>query len=58
MNSWVCGPAFTQGGWRVYIKDSDFVAPGPSSTWVLLDEREDTINDGYFAVRMEGSNKI
>lgn len=54
MNSWVCGPAFTQGGWRVYIKDSDFVDPGPSSTWVLLDEREDTINDGYFAVRMEG----
>jgi len=32
---WVGGPAFTQGGWRVYIKDNDFVASGPSSTWVF-----------------------
>jgi prepilin-type processing-associated H-X9-DG protein len=24
----------------------------PSGTWVLLEEREDSINDGYFAVRM------
>ena len=28
--------------------------PGPSSTFVLLDEREDSINDGYFVVDMNG----
>jgi prepilin-type processing-associated H-X9-DG protein len=30
------------------------VDPGPSSTWVFLDEREDSINDGYFVVDMAG----
>jgi len=28
--------------------------PGPSMTFVLLDEREDSINDGYFVVDMAG----
>ena len=28
--------------------------PGPSNTIVLLDEREDRINDGYFVVDMAG----
>ncbi len=26
--------------------------PGPSDTWVFVDEREDSINDGWFAVDM------
>ena len=30
------------------------VAPAPSQLWVFIDEREDSINDGYFVVRMEG----
>ena len=29
-------------------------SPGPAMTWVLLDEREDSINDGYFVVDMMG----
>jgi prepilin-type processing-associated H-X9-DG protein len=29
-------------------------APGPSQTFVLIDEREDSINDGYFVVDMQG----
>ena len=28
--------------------------PGPSNTFVMLDEREDSINDGYFVVDMAG----
>jgi prepilin-type processing-associated H-X9-DG protein len=28
--------------------------PGPSTTFVLLDERQDSINDGYFVVEMNG----
>lgn len=28
--------------------------PGPSQTFVFLDEREDSINDGYFVVDMAG----
>jgi len=44
--------------WRVYSKLSDMVDPGPSKTWVLLDEREDSINDGFFVVQMEGYPNI
>jgi len=39
-------------GWRIYRKSSDFVDPGPSRTFVFLDEREDSINDGMFVVNM------
>jgi prepilin-type N-terminal cleavage/methylation domain-containing protein/prepilin-type processing-associated H-X9-DG protein len=35
-----------------YYKLEDFVRPGPSSTWVLVDEHEDSINDGYFFIEM------
>jgi len=42
------------GPWRVYRKTSDFRNPGPSGTFVFLDEREDSINDGFFVVDMDG----
>lgn len=43
-----------QGPWREYRKSSDFIRPGPSGTFVFLDEREDSINDGFFVVDMDG----
>ncbi|MFM7100081.1 MAG: type II secretion system protein [Verrucomicrobiota bacterium] len=63
MNNWVGGPGWGESGpwrpsnttgWLVYTKESDMNAPGPSMTWVLVDEREDSINDGYFVVNMRG----
>ncbi len=36
----------------IYLKRSDMVAPGASQTWVLIDERMDSINDGFFVVSM------
>ncbi|HNQ88349.1 MAG TPA: type II secretion system protein [Verrucomicrobiota bacterium] len=41
-------------GWRIYRKYSDIFDPGPSMTFVFLDEREDSINDGMFVVDMTG----
>ena len=38
--------------YRIYRRSSDFVNPGPSQTFVFLDEREDSINDGMFVVDM------
>lgn len=32
---------------------SDMIRPSPSETWVLIDEREDSINDSYFEVNMK-----
>ena len=66
MNGWVgfgtrdwmqpaSGPAF-----KLNFKMSDLRNPGPSQTWVLIDEREDSINDGWFAVDMvdTGANAV
>jgi prepilin-type N-terminal cleavage/methylation domain-containing protein len=61
MNCWVGGTGWSEpwrpeksSGWLVYLKESDMSDPGPSRTWVLVDEREDSINDGYFIVDMAG----
>jgi len=40
--------------WRVYRKLGDMTSPGPSKTFVLLDEREDSINDAFYCVQMNG----
>jgi prepilin-type N-terminal cleavage/methylation domain-containing protein/prepilin-type processing-associated H-X9-DG protein len=63
MNNWVGGPGWDASGpwrprdpagWKVNLQMSDFTDPGPSMTWVFIDEREDSINDGYFVVDMAG----
>lgn len=41
-------------GFKIYKKMSDVTDPGPTMTWVFLDEREDSINDGEFVVGMNG----
>ena len=41
-------------GCIIYKLASDMKVPGPSGTWVFLDEREDSINDGEFVVGMTG----
>jgi prepilin-type processing-associated H-X9-DG protein len=63
MSCWVGGPGWdesgawrpqSKSGWLVYLKQSDMIDPGPTGTWVFLDEREDSINDGYFVIDMGG----
>ena len=56
MNAWFSSTD-VQGfspGFRMYKKVSDVSNPGPSGTWLFLDEREDSINDGEFVVGMNG----
>ena len=38
----------------VFRKTTQMVRPGPSMTFVFLDERQDSINDGYFVTEMDG----
>jgi prepilin-type N-terminal cleavage/methylation domain-containing protein/prepilin-type processing-associated H-X9-DG protein len=65
MSNWVGGNGDSasddyRGGWdatstfQVFRKLSAFNQPGPATTFVLLDESEYTINDGYFVVEMNG----
>ena len=53
MSCWVGGHPLYEG-WKTYRKTSDMLDPGPSRTAVFLDEREDSINDGYFVIDMGG----
>ncbi len=58
MDIWVGGNEGTDGGWgaswKVYTKLGQMLTPGPAKTFVFLDEREDSINDGYYVVDMQG----
>ena len=38
--------------WRTFGRETDFVDPGPSMTWVLIDEDAKSLNDAGFAVGM------
>jgi prepilin-type N-terminal cleavage/methylation domain-containing protein/prepilin-type processing-associated H-X9-DG protein len=42
-------------GYRIYLKSTDIILPGPSMCWVLLDEHPDSINDSLFSVIMTGT---
>jgi prepilin-type N-terminal cleavage/methylation domain-containing protein/prepilin-type processing-associated H-X9-DG protein len=45
-------------GYRDYTKTADIINPSPSMFWMYLDEREDSINDGWFAVDMSSFDPI
>jgi prepilin-type processing-associated H-X9-DG protein/prepilin-type N-terminal cleavage/methylation domain-containing protein len=51
MNEYI-GESSRRGDPRVdyYYKLSELVRPGPSQTFVFLDEHEDSINDGFFLI--------
>lgn len=56
MNGYVGNPLssgrpYTSGYWN-FKKLSDCNAPSPSKLWLFVDEREDSINDGWIAVDM------
>ena len=66
MSNWVGGNGDSpttnyKGGWGlnapnsyVFRKLSGMNRPGPAMTFVFLDERWDSINDGYFVTQMDG----
>src|SRR5262249_41394183 len=45
-------------GFRQFKKNGEMIRPGPSKTWVFIEEREDGINDGWFAVNMSGYDPL
>ena len=55
MNNWIGGDWGNSGTeWRSFRKSSDLIDPAPSNLWVLITEREDSINDEFFVVDMKG----
>jgi prepilin-type N-terminal cleavage/methylation domain-containing protein/prepilin-type processing-associated H-X9-DG protein len=50
---WLSGSTYVNGvnpTWLTYGKSSSFTRPGPSETWVFIDENPRTINDGSMAI--------
>jgi len=58
MNNWLNsdGPWEGQSQYKVFRKSSDMTQPAPVGIWVVIDEREDRINNGFFVVSMSGFN--
>jgi prepilin-type N-terminal cleavage/methylation domain-containing protein len=57
MNGWLNTEYVAIGNSTQYFKVnyrmSDMANPSPAGTWVMIDERWDSINDGYFEVNMQ-----
>jgi prepilin-type processing-associated H-X9-DG protein len=57
MNCWFNGqdaPGIGPPGTVLYKTVTDVINPGPAQTWLFLDERVDSINDGELFTSMEG----
>jgi prepilin-type N-terminal cleavage/methylation domain-containing protein len=53
MSGWMgCNSTLWNQGFRLFHKMSDIVALSPSEALVFIDERDDSIDDGYFAIDM------
>jgi prepilin-type N-terminal cleavage/methylation domain-containing protein len=56
INGWMGGrPLAGQDEYRLFLKETDIISPGPSQALVFIDEHEKSINDGWFAIDMRGS---
>ena len=59
MNGWM-GSRYMEtnsrpAGFRTFVRETELAAARPSSLWVLLDEHELSIDDGWFLVTMDDS---
>jgi prepilin-type N-terminal cleavage/methylation domain-containing protein len=57
MNSWM-GSRYMEtdsrtNGFRTFVRETELAAAGPSRLWLLADEHEATIDDGFFLVTMD-----
>jgi prepilin-type N-terminal cleavage/methylation domain-containing protein len=60
MNSWMGSRqmenySYRSGGYRTFVRDSETTAAGPAALWVMIDQHEDSIDDGWFLVTMDDS---
>ena len=57
MNGWM-GSRYmeaTPAGYRTFVRENELAAARPSLLWVLMDEHEMSIDDGWFLVTMDDS---
>jgi len=59
MNGWM-GSRYMEtnsstAGFRTFVRENELAAARPSTLWVILDEHETSIDDGWFLVTMDDS---
>jgi hypothetical protein len=62
MNSWM-GTHFMETpeaasnpkGYRTFVRDNELAVAGAAALWVIMDEHETTIDDGFFLITMDDS---
>ena len=59
MNGWM-GSRYMEtlqgeGSFKTFARENELIAAGPTSFWLLIDEHEDTLDDGFFLVTMDDS---
>jgi len=61
MNSWM-GTRYMEPGssqklnsYRAFVRDNELAVSGAATLWVVMDEHENTIDDGFFLVTMDDS---
>ena len=59
MNSWMGSRHMenysNRAGYRTFVRDSETAAAGPARLWLMLDEHQDSLDDGWFLVTMDDS---
>ena len=50
-------PHIRNDGWYLFTKYTTIIRPAPVDAWVFIDEHADSINDGFFHIRM-GQTKV
>ncbi len=59
INGWMGGrPLAGQDEYRLFVKETDILGPGPAQAFVFIDEHEKSINDGWFAFDMRGTRGL
>jgi prepilin-type N-terminal cleavage/methylation domain-containing protein/prepilin-type processing-associated H-X9-DG protein len=57
MNGWVGSRYMDLGdyakGFRTFVRESELAAAGPARLWIIIDEHEASIDDGWFLVTMD-----
>jgi prepilin-type N-terminal cleavage/methylation domain-containing protein/prepilin-type processing-associated H-X9-DG protein len=57
MNGWIGSRYMDLGdyakGFRTFVRESELAAAGPARLWLIIDEHEASIDDGWFLVTMD-----
>ncbi|EEF61041.1 type II secretion system protein [Pedosphaera parvula] len=63
MNCWIGSrymnnSTYANGAYRTFLKESELTSPAPAALWVMMDESEATIDDGWYQITFDSSTSL